>query len=96
MFYSNHEILLHRNLNTRNFLNKTFTNFSIYNSTYVSYFYVIASTLICIMCISLCCSYTSISNFTLNLLEDSGWYKVDYAVAESLYNYELLWGKGEG
>ena len=41
------------------------------------------------------CSYTSISNFTLNLLEDSGWYEVDYAATESLYNYELLWGKGE-
>ena len=41
------------------------------------------------------CSYTSISNFTLYLLEDSGWYKVNYAVAESFYNYELLWGKGE-
>ena len=41
------------------------------------------------------CSYTSISNFTLNLLEDSGWYKVDYATAESLHYYELLWGKGE-
>ena len=41
------------------------------------------------------CSYTSISNFTLNVLEDSGWYKVDYAVAESLHNYESLWGKGE-
>ena len=48
------------------------------------------------MFISLYYSYTSISNFTLNLLEDTGWYKVDYAVAESLYNYELLWGKGEG
>ena len=41
------------------------------------------------------CSYSSISNFTLNLLEDSGWYKVDYAVAKSLHDYELLWGKGE-
>ena len=40
------------------------------------------------------CSYTSISNFTLNVLEDSGWYKVDYAVAESIHNYESLWGKG--
>ena len=37
----------------------------------------------------------SISNFTLNLLEDSGWYKVNYAVAESLQNYEELWGKGK-
>ena len=33
------------------------------------------------------------SSFTL--LEDSGWYKVDYAVAESLHNHELLWGIGE-
>ena len=41
------------------------------------------------------CSYTSISKFTLNLLEDSGWYKVDYAVAELLQNYGELWGKGE-
>ena len=41
------------------------------------------------------CSYTSISNFTLKLLEDSGWYKVDCVAVESLYNYELLWGKGE-
>ena len=42
------------------------------------------------------CSYTSISNFTLNLLEDSGWYQVDYATAATLTgNYELLWGKGE-
>ena len=40
-------------------------------------------------------SYISISNFTLNVLEDSGWYKVDYEVAESMYHYELLWGKGE-
>ena len=39
-------------------------------------------------------SYTSISNFTLNILEDSGWYKVNYTTAESLYSYELLWGKG--
>lgn len=41
------------------------------------------------------CSYFSISNFTLHVLEDSGWYKVDYGVAETLHNYELLWGKGE-
>ena len=41
------------------------------------------------------CSYASISNFTLHVLEDSGWYKVDYAVAESIHNYEPLWGKGE-
>ncbi|XP_065920451.1 leishmanolysin-like peptidase isoform X2 [Dysidea avara] len=41
-------------------------------------------------------SYRSISNFTLLLLEDSGWYKVDYAVAESLHYYEYLWGKGQG
>ena len=41
------------------------------------------------------CSYTSISKFTLSLLEDSGWYKVDYATAEAIYNYELLWGRGE-
>ena len=40
-------------------------------------------------------SYTSINNFTLNLLEDSGWYRVDYAAVERLFNYELLWGKGE-
>ena len=40
-------------------------------------------------------SYISISNFTLNLLEDSGWYKVNYAVAEARHSYELLWGKGE-
>ena len=40
-------------------------------------------------------SYASISNFTLHILEDSGWYKVDYAVAESIHNYEPLWGKGE-
>ena len=39
--------------------------------------------------------YSSISNFTLMLLEDSGWYRVDYAAAEALYNYELLWGKGD-
>lgn len=26
--------------------------------------------------------YASISNFTLNILEDSGWYKVDYAAAK--------------
>ena len=41
------------------------------------------------------CSYASISNFTLHVLEDSGWYKVNYAVAESIHNYEPLWGKGE-
>ena len=41
------------------------------------------------------CSYASISNFTLHILEDSGWYKVDYAAAESIYNYEPLWGKRE-
>ncbi|XP_065883622.1 ciliated left-right organizer metallopeptidase-like [Dysidea avara] len=41
-------------------------------------------------------NYTSISNFTLNILEDSGWYKVNYTTAESLYSYELLWGKGLG
>ena len=41
------------------------------------------------------CSYTSISNFTLNLLEDSGWYKVNYTAAELLQNYRSLWGKGE-
>ena len=40
-------------------------------------------------------SYTSISNFTLNLLEDSGWYRVNYTAVELLFNYELLWGKGE-
>ena len=47
------------------------------------------------LCLYHTCSYSSISNFTLLLLEDSGWYKVNYAVAESLHNYELLWGKGE-
>ena len=39
-------------------------------------------------------SYSSISNFTLHYLEDTGWYKVNYAVAESLHFYEFLWGKG--
>jgi hypothetical protein len=32
-----------------------------------------------------------ISNFTLALLEDSGWYKVDYSKSES-----VLWGKNRG
>ncbi|XP_065920449.1 leishmanolysin-like peptidase [Dysidea avara] len=40
--------------------------------------------------------YSSISNFTLHYLEDTGWYKVNYAVAESLHFYEFLWGKGLG
>ena len=38
--------------------------------------------------------YQSISNFTLRLMEDTGWYKVNYAVAGSLHYYEFLWGKG--
>ena len=54
---------------------------------------MIASCMLCVY-VYYICSYSSISNFTLNLLEDSGWYKVDYAAAESLHNFETLWGKG--
>lgn len=32
-----------------------------------------------------------LSQLTLALLEDSGWYCVDYSVAES-----LVWGRGKG
>ena len=46
-------------------------------------------------CINFTYSYTSISNFTLNLQEDSGWYRVNYAAVGTLFNYELFWGKGE-
>ncbi len=35
--------------------------------------------------------YSSISKFTLSLMEDTGWYKVDYSQTE-----ELEWGKGKG
>jgi len=41
-----------------------------------------------------CGRYVSISRFTLSLLEDTGWYQVDYAAAEFLHSYELLWGRG--
>jgi len=31
------------------------------------------------------------SKFTFALIEDSGWYKVDYSMAD-----DLTWGKGSG
>lgn len=35
--------------------------------------------------------YAILSKFTLAILEDSGWYKVDYMQAQPFY-----WGKGKG
>ena len=42
--------------------------------------------------------YTVLSELTLALLSDSGWYEVNYTVAESSvqgYNIPLLYGKGK-
>ena len=40
--------------------------------------------------------YDVLSKFTLLLLEDSGWYKVDYTALNSLRQNSLQWGKGLG
>ena len=40
--------------------------------------------------------YDVLSKFTLLLLEDSGWYKVDYTALDSLRQNSLQWGKGLG
>ena len=42
--------------------------------------------------------YTVLSELTLALLSDSGWYEVNYTVAETSvqgYNIPLLYGKGK-
>ena len=38
--------------------------------------------------------YVVLSEFTLALFEDSGWYKADYSVLYYLKQNSLLWGKG--
>ena len=40
--------------------------------------------------------YDVLSKFTLLLLEDSGWYKVNYAALDNLRQNPLQWGKGLG
>ena len=40
--------------------------------------------------------YDVISEFTLALFEDSGWYKANYTALYNLKQNPLLWGKGKG
>ena len=49
------------------------------------------------VCLHSCSVYSILSAFTLALLEDSGWYQANYAVANKTVNDEpipLLYGKG--
>ena len=39
--------------------------------------------------------YSVLSEFTLALLEDSGWYEVNYAALYNLKQLPLQWGKGK-
>ena len=39
--------------------------------------------------------YLVLSKFTLTLLEDSGWYQVDYGALYNLKQLPLQWGKGK-
>ena len=39
--------------------------------------------------------YMVYSNFTWKVFEDSGWYKINYTVTESIDQLKLLWGKGK-
>ena len=38
--------------------------------------------------------YEVLSEFTVALLEDSGWYKANYTALHELNQVPLLWGKG--
>ena len=51
------------------------------------------------VCKSLCLissysDYLVLSQFTIALLEDSGWYKGNYTALEMLNQFPLQWGKG--
>jgi len=38
--------------------------------------------------------YQVLSEFTVALLEDSGWYKANYTALNELNQIPLMWGKG--
>lgn len=49
------------------------------------------NTYVCNVC---CSDYLVLSQFTIALFEDSGWYKGNYTALEELNQLPLQWGKG--
>ena len=57
--------------------------------TIINYVFVVAITLI-----SFYSDYVILTDFTIALLEDSGWYKGNYTALHELNQLPLEWGKG--
>ena len=50
---------------------------------------------ICPACYCLFSDYSVLSNFTWNLFEDSGWYRVNFTFTDTaVEQFDLQWGRG--
>ena len=64
-----------------------------YISRYATKYYVVSFT--SYYMILILSDYLVLSEFSLALLDDSGWYEVDYASLHNLKQNPLKWGKGK-